>query len=368
MKRIALILLCLTVLTAVAQKNKEGKKKKIKLSKMDKEWLAKQPDGLYARLNTNRGDIYLVFEMEKTPMTVANFVGLAEGKIKNTAKPEGVPYYDSLIFHRIIPNFMIQGGCPKGNGSGDPGYKFPDEFVPDSAFAKKGYVRGTLAMANAGPNTNGSQFFIMHKDYGLPYNYTIFGHVVEGIEVVDSIVNTPRERNDRPLQDQRINKVVILRKGKAAESFDAAKVFEEQKVLIVKKAEEQKKAEMEAQDKMLKETYANATVTASGLRYIVEKEGTGAAPTRTSNVTVHYTGYLMSNGKKFDSSHDRGQPITFGLGQVIPGWTEGLQTMKEGGKSKLIIPPNLGYGPQGVPGVIPPNSWLVFDVELIKVN
>lgn len=355
MKKAVLILFSLSLLTAAAQRDKGGKKEKTKLSKMDKEWLAKQPDGLYARINTNRGDIYLLLEMAKTPMTVANFVGLAEGKIKNTAKAEGVPYYNGLKFHRVIPKFMIQGGCPLGTGSGDPGYKFPDEF--DSTLKHTG--PGILSMANAGPGTNGSQFFITHvKTDWLDGKHTVFGHVVEGQNVVDAIAGNDTMRE-----------VIILRKGKQAEEFDAAKVFEEQKTLIAKKAEEKMKAEQAEVEKMLSEKYGNAQKTPSGLRYIVEKEGTGAQPAGpAASVTVHYTGWLMANGQKFDSSVDRGKPATFGLNQVIRGWTEGLQLMKEGAKYKFIIPPDLGYGERGFPGAIPPRSWLIFDVELIKVN
>ncbi|MBS1638329.1 MAG: peptidylprolyl isomerase [Bacteroidetes bacterium] len=320
---------------------------------MDKEFLSKQPDGIYAKFETNKGDIFCALEYKKTPMTVANFIGLAEGAIKNNAKAEGVPYYDGLKFHRVIPNFMIQGGCPQGNGMGDPGYKFPDEI--DTTLKHSG--PGILSMANAGPGTNGSQFFITHvKTDWLDGKHTVFGHVVEGQNVVNAIA-----------QNDTIKHLVILRKGKDAEAFNAAVVFETEKGNVAKKAEEKAKAEQAAMDKTLNEKYGAAKVTASGLRYIVEKEGTGASPAATSQVTVHYTGYLL-NGQKFDSSVDRGQPATFGLNQVIPGWTEGLQLMKEGGKTKFIIPYQLAYGEQGYPGVIPPRSWLVFDVELIKVN
>lgn len=369
MKKIVLALAAILVFQTTA-----FSQKKAKLNKMDKEFLEKAADGLYAKLETTRGVIYCFLESKDAPMTVANFVGLAEGKIKNTAKGEGVPYYDGLKFHRIIPSFMIQGGCPQGTGMGDPGYKFPDELDPNTESGKTGYKRGVLAMANAGPNTNGSQFFIMHKDYALPYSYNIFGKVVKGIEAVDSIVITPRDGSDRPKTDQVINHITILRKGKDAEAFDAAKVFEFEKGNVAKKQEEinklkieKAKADFMAQEGIIKDKYGAATTTASGLKYIIEKAGEGAAPTATSQVTVHYTGMLL-NGSKFDSSVDRGQPATFGLNQVIPGWTEGLQLLKPGGKAKLIIPPGLGYGANGYPPVIPPNSWLVFDVELIKVQ
>ena len=354
MKKIILAsLFALVSIGLVANPDKPKKPKKAKLSKMDKEFLDKQPDGMYAKFETAKGDIYCALEFKKTPMTVGNFVGLAEGTIKNTAKAEGVHYYDSLKFHRVIPNFMIQGGCPLGTGTGDPGYKFGDEF--DETLKHTG--PGILSMANAGPGTNGSQFFITHvKTEWLDGKHTVFGHVVQGQAVVDSI-----KGNDL------LKHLVILRKGAEAEAFDAAKVFEFEKANAGAKAEAKAKAEQEKMDKTLNETYGSAKATASGLRYIIEKEGDGANPNAGSSVTVHYTGYLL-NGSKFDSSVDRGQPATFGLNQVIPGWTEGLQLIKQGGKAKLIIPPNLGYGANGYPPVIPPNSWLVFDVELIKIN
>ncbi len=189
---------------------------------MDKEFLAKQADGIYAKFETSKGDIYAVLEHKKTPMTVANFVGLAEGQIKNKAKAEGQHYYDGLKFHRVIPNFMIQGGCPLGTGTGDPGYKFPDEF--DSSLKHTG--PGILSMANAGPGTNGSQFFITHVETSwLDGKHTVFGHVIEGQDVVDKIAG-----NDT------LNKLVILRKGAEAEAFDAAKVFEFEKGNVGAKA------------------------------------------------------------------------------------------------------------------------------------
>lgn len=357
MKKIVLALAAIMVfqMTALSQK-----KEKAKITKMDKEFLAKQPDGIYAKFETSKGDIYCFLESKKTPMTVANFVGLAEGSIKNTAKGEGVPYYDGLKFHRVIPNFMIQGGCPQGTGMGDPGYKFPDEI--DSTLKHVG--PGILSMANAGPGTNGSQFFITHvATPWLDTKHTVFGRVVEGQDIVNKIA-----------QNDSLRHLVILRKGKDAEAFDAAKTFESEKGNATKKAEElnkikieKQRAEFLAQESIIKEKYATAKTSQTGLKYIIEKAGEGAAPTATSQVTVHYTGTLL-NGSKFDSSVDRGQPATFPLNQVIPGWTEGLQLLKPGGKAKLIIPPNLGYGANGYPPVIPPNSWLVFDVELIKVQ
>lgn len=348
MKKIATLAFVFASLMAFAQN-----KPKQKISKMDKEFLKAQADGMYAKMSTNRGDIYLLLEFEKIPMTTANFVGLSEGLIKNKAKADGVPFYDGLKFHRVIPKFMVQGGDPQGTGQGGPGYNFPDEF--DTTLKHSG--PGVLSMANAGAGTNGSQFFITHVETPwLNGKHTIFGHVVKGQDVVDAI-----------LQNDTLKTVTILRKGKKAEAFDALKVFEFEKGNVSKKAEEKAKTEQATMDKTLNEKYAGAKVTVSGLRYIVEKEGMGASPIATNQVTVHYTGTLL-NGKKFDSSVDRGQPATFGLNQVIPGWTEGLQLMKVGGKTKFIIPPALGYGAAGAQGVIPPNAWLVFDIELLEVK
>lgn len=360
MKKLILFLTAFSLMTGtiLAQENKKAegkakkeksKKEKVKLSKMDKEFLNSQPEGLYAKFETNKGDIYLFLESKRTPMTVANFVGLAEGKIKNTAKGEGVPYYDGLKFHRVIPNFMIQGGCPLGNGTGDPGYKFNDEF--DDSLRHKG--PGILSMANAGPGTNGSQFFITHvATPWLDGKHSVFGHVVKGQEVVDKIA-----------QGDTIKHLVILRKGKDAEAFDAAKVFtDEQTNYAAKQAAKEAEAKAKV-DKM----FAGAKTTDSGLRYVVNQEGTGISPKATDQVKVHYTGKFV-DGKVFDSSVQRGEPITFGLNQVIPGWTEGVQLMKEGAKYTFYIPYRLAYGDAGAGGVIPPRTDLIFEVELIKVN
>jgi peptidyl-prolyl cis-trans isomerase A (cyclophilin A) len=319
---------------------------------MSQDFLSKQADGLYAKFETNKGDIYAALEFKKTPMTVANFVGLAEGKIPNKAKPAGTPYYDGLKFHRVIKNppFMIQGGCPEGKGSGGPGYNFPDEIDP----SLKHSGPGTLSMANAGPGTNGSQFFITHvKTDWLDGKHTVFGHVVEGIDVVNKI-----EQGDL------INHLAILRKGKDAEAFDAAKVFEFEKNNFEKKQSDKDAAQKAAQEKVLADLTKGAKKTASGLYYTIETEGSGSHPAPTSNVKVHYEGKFL-NGDVFDSSLKRGQPIEFGLNQVIKGWTEGVQLIKPGGKIRLIVPPELGYGQRGYPGAIPPNSWLDFYVELI---
>jgi FKBP-type peptidyl-prolyl cis-trans isomerase len=313
----------------------------------------KKNEGIFAEFNTTKGKIVVQLEYQKTPLTVANFITLAEGtnsQVTNSLK--GKPYYNGLKFHRVIADFMIQGGCPKGDGSGDPGYRFDDEFVPELKHSAK----GILSMANAGPKTNGSQFFITHKATPhLDGRHTVFGHVTIGLDVVDKIA-----------KDDVITSVKIIRVGKEAKKFDAEKIFND---YFVKKAEADKiEAEKQkaAKEIALKE-FENATTTESGLKYIVLQQGTGNKPVATSNVKVHYTGMLLE-GKVFDSSVQRGEPIDFGLNQVIKGWTEGVQLMQEGSKYKFYIPSQLAYGERGAGGVIPPNTDLIFEVELIKIN
>jgi FKBP-type peptidyl-prolyl cis-trans isomerase len=319
-------------------------------NEMNQQFLNSQPEGIYAAFETNKGNIYAVLEYKKTPLTVANFVGLAEGKIKNNIKEEGIPFYNGLTFHRVIPNFMIQGGCPHGTGTGDPGYRFADEF--DETLKHSG--PGILSMANSGPATNGSQFFITHvATPWLDGKHSVFGNVIQGQNVVDSIA-----------QNDTLISLTILRKGTEAEAFDAARVFEEEQKNLIEK-QKQRELAMAAEAERLKQSFTN--VTPSGLRYIIIEEGTGRTPLETSNVKVHYTGSFI-DGKVFDSSVQRGQPIDLGVNQVIPGWREGIQLMKEGAKYKFYIPWNLAYGERGYPGAIPPRSDLIFEVELIKIN
>lgn len=314
-------------------------------------------DGLFAEIETSKGKITLELEYQKTPITVANFVSLAEGTntFVTDAKLKGKPFYDGLKFHRVIKDFMIQGGDPMGNGSGSPGYKFKDEITE-----LKHSAAGILSMANSGPATNGSQFFITHRATPhLDGKHTVFGHVTSGMDVVNAI-----QQNDV------ITKVTIVRKGVLAKKFDAAKVFSDyfSNKDAVEKAEAQKEAQLRAvaNASALKE-FANGKTTASGLKYIVLQEGTGEKPVATSNVKVHYTGKLV-DGKVFDSSVERGEPIDFNLNQVIRGWTEGLQLMPEGSKYKFFIPYNLAYGDRAMGNVIPAKSDLIFEVELLKIN
>lgn len=310
----------------------------------------KDKDGLYAIINTQKGKIVVNLEFEKVPMTVANFVGLVEGEL-NLEDP-GENYYEGLNFHRVIADFMIQGGCPRGDGTGGPGYSFPDEF--DSSLKHDG--PGVMSMANAGPGTNGSQFFITHvKTPWLDGKHSVFGHVVEGQDVVNKIA-----------QGDKINTISIERIGAKAEKFVVTKQIFSDLVENAAKVAEAKKQEEKA--KLLEEIsnrWPDAVTTPSGLKYVVLKEGDKKShPKNGQKVTVHYTGTLL-DGRMFDSSVHRGQPVDFEVGQVIDGWNEALVTMSKGEKRTLIIPPELGYGVYGVPGVIPPDSYLIFDVELL---
>lgn len=308
-------------------------------------------DGLYAKINSAKGDILLKLEMEKTPGTVGNFVALAEGNLENSAKPQGERYYDGLKFHRVIPDFMVQGGCPLGTGTGNPGYSFEDEFHADLKHDKP----GILSMANAGPGTNGSQFFITHVPTPwLDNKHTVFGEVLEGQDIVDAIT-----------QDDSIEKMEIIRIGDAAKAFNAIeafRTFEGAREELIAAA----KAKMDAD---LDKIAAGFSKTDSGLRYQIIQKGSGAQASQGKEISVHYKGQL-ADGTVFDSSYDRKQPIDFtvGVGQVIKGWDEGLQLLKVGDKARLVIPSQLAYGSQGAGGVIPPDATLIFDVELMDVK
>ena len=308
-------------------------------------------NGIYAKFHTNKGNILVKLTHDKTPGTVGNFVALAEGQLENKVKPMGTAYYDGLKFHRVIADFMVQGGCPQGTGVGGPGYQFDDEFHPDL----KHNGPGVLSMANAGPGTNGSQFFITHVETSwLDNKHTVFGHVVEGQEVVNAIA-----------QDDNMEKVEIIRVGAEAEKWNAVEAFRTFEGSREKRlADEKRRAEEE-----LDKHSAGFEKTASGLRYQIIQKGNGTKATKGKKVSVHYSGAL-TNGMVFDSSYKRKQPIDFvlGIGQVIPGWDEGIQLLQVGDKARFVIPSDLAYGSRGAGGVIPPNATLVFDVELMEVK
>jgi peptidyl-prolyl cis-trans isomerase A (cyclophilin A) len=308
-------------------------------------------NGIYAKFNTAKGSILVKLTHELTPGTVGNFVALAEGNLENKVKPQGTKYYDGLKFHRVIPDFMIQGGCPLGTGTGDAGYKFDDEFHPSLKHDRP----GVLSMANAGPGTNGSQFFITHVPTSwLDRKHTVFGHVVEGQEVVDAIAG-----NDI------LETLDIVRVGDEATKWNAVEAFRTFEGSRAKREAAEKAAAEEAMEKLA----AGFDKTDSGLRYQFIQKGNGKKAEAGKTVSVHYSGSL-ENGKVFDSSYARKKPIEFplGRGQVIAGWDEGIALLQVGDKARFVIPSFLGYGAQGAGGVIPPNATLIFDVELMDVK
>jgi len=325
-------------------------------------------NGLYAVIKTNFGDMTAKLFFEEAPVTVGNFVGLAEGtlpfidmKTKQSVKRS---FYNGIIFHRVIKNFMIQAGCPLGVGTGGPGYVFPNETRADL----KHDSIGILSMANAGPDTNGSQFFITlgatpHLDGG----YSIFGKLVSGIEVLKKIGDVKTGQNDKPADQVVINEIKIIRVGDAADKFDALKAFSK-KDEILKKREEDGKKQLTGLLKNLGVDESKIIKAENGLKHFVIKSGNGKKPAAGDKISAHYSLYL-ENGKKIDSSIDRNEPIVIkiGVGEVIPGWDIALQDMKEGERRILIVPYTLGYGERGIQNVVPPNATLVFDVELIKV-
>ena len=304
--------------------------------------------GLYAEIKSNKGDILIKLEYEKTPITVANFVSLAEGNNDYVSEEyKNKKYYDGIYFHRVISDFMIQTGDPTKTGSGGPGYKFEDEITDLTH-----YKPGILSMANAGVNTNGSQFFITHKATPwLDGKHTVFGEVIKGQNVVDSI-----EQNDI------IEKLSIIKKGKEAKMFNAPKVFsnyfEEKEKIIEKRRYEE--------EELIKNIVEEMTKTSSGLWYKIIKNSIKPKPKNGEMVKVHYTGMLL-NGEVFDSSYSRNMPIEFvlGSGRVIKGWDEGISLIPIGASAKLVIPSDLAYGERGAGGVIPPNSTLIFEIEVI---
>ena len=345
-----------------------------------KDKYADLPDGLYAEITTSKGVIIAELEFEKTPVTVANFVSLAEGK--NALVSENFrnkPFYNNLKFHRVLENFMIQGGDPLGNGSGDAGYRFKDEITDLRHDAP-----GVLSMANSGPGTNSSQFFITHVPTPwLDGKHTVFGHVVmNGMETVNKIV-----------QDDSLISITIIRKGQEAKKFDAPKIFSDH---FANSANEAKKLEKEYSDKYEKvitekiaffeKNKAAATKTPSGLQYIILEKGTGKKPASGSQIFIHYAGFF-ENGTLFDTSIEEiskefgkydevrkaqggYQPLTFQAGRkdgMIPGFIEGLEKLSIGDRALVFIPSNLAYGEAGAGnGLIPPNTPLIFDITIME--
>jgi len=332
-------------------------------------------DGIYAKITTNLGVMLARLEYEKVPLIVANFVGLAEGTKFYSKDPqvfpvdsEGKPYFDGLIFHRVIKDFMIQGGCPLGNGTGNPGYWLPDQFHPDLKHSGP----GVLSMANSGEHTNGSQFFITHT--ATPWldftdiragNHSVFGKVVEGMDVVDAIAGVTISGPSKPKNDVVIESMRIIRVGEKARAFEATE---------------------EAIDQMLQDIAAmqmkeiqevlNIEPTDSGLIYEEFKLGSGELVKESDTVTFDYIAELVSEvnefGRVFADSYNPPRPLTIkvsDLATVLPGAAEGLKLMKKGSKALLYIPPKLAYGKLGFFAArVPAHSVVLMQITLLDVT
>lgn len=312
-------------------------------------------NGLYARIDTSRGDIVVRLFYQRAPLTVTNFVGLAEGTI-DSSRGDDVRFYDGLRFHRVVADFVIQGGDPAGNGTGGPGYTFPDEFHPELRHSGP----GILSMANRGPDTNGSQFFItLAETPWLDDRHAVFGEVIEGMDVVRRV-----EQGDI------LESVEIIRVGRDARGFTAdqssfQRLLQDAQAAEVAEAQQAREQQIAAAAQIL----PDAEVTESGIRYTIDQPGNGSRPRRGQTVAAHYEGRLL-NGQLFDSSRQRGEPIEFpvGAGRVIAGWDEMLLQMQPGEIRTVIIPPELAYGERGAGGVIPPGAFLWFRIELVELR
>ena len=333
-------------------------------------------DGLYAKITTSLGTMTARLEYEKVPIIVANFVGLAEGtkfynkdNTKEPVDPEGKPYYDGLIFHRVIKDFMIQGGCPLGNGTGNPSYWLPDQFHPDL----KHDGPGVLSMANSGEHTNGSQFFITHA--ATPWldfsdtragNHSVFGKVVEGLDVIDKIAGVRTGEANKPVEEVRIERIEIIRQGEKAKAF---------------------KATEEAIDQMLRDNAARQMTeiqkelkiepTDSGLIYEELKAGEGEPIKTTDIVTFHFIAELVTEVGEFgrifaDSVNPRPAPLRLAvndLGKVLPGVAEGVNLMKKDGHAVLYMPPELAYGKGGHYNArVPAHSVVIMEILIKNVE
>lgn len=345
-------------------------------------------DGLYAEFVTNQGTFIAELYHEATPMTVASFVSLAEGKGEMADSIyRGEKFYDGLQFHRVIEDFMIQGGDPEGTGSGGPGYKFPNEIVDTLQHDSK----GILSMANSGPDTNGSQFFITLKETPwLNGLHTVFGEVVQGMDVIDSIGAVETGPQDRPVQDIIMEEVNIIRKGSSAENFDAPEVLSRELQEFEAEIEEQEQRlqeQLQENVERFEEMEAEAEELESGLKIYFNEKADGEKPNAGETVLVNYSGYL-EDGTLFDTNQEEvareygifnqrrkdmngysPMPTQYGPdAPMIPGFKEGMQEMTIGDKATLFIPSHLGYGERGADPVIPPNADLIFEVEMVDIQ
>lgn len=349
-------------------------------------------DGIYVEIVTNKGTMFAELYYEAAPLTVSNFVALAEGNHDKMSidSLKGKPFYDGRIFHRVIEGFMIQGGDPAGTGSGSPGYKFDQEIVD----TLKHDAKGVMSMANAGPNTNGSQFFIMHKESPfLDGKYNVFGKVIEGLAVVDSIATTATGAQDRPVEEMIMQDVNIIRKGRDAKKWDANKTFNN---IVAEKEAAAEKMRVEQEARAAKapalrtakaaefaSLKAKATRMDNGLMIYKKTEGTGGRPVDGNTVFIDYSGFF-EDGRLFDSSNlevsqdfDNLNPrkalsdyrpmgVKFDpAAGMVQGFKDAMLSMNYGDEIVAFIPSDLAYGERGAGGVIPPNTNLIFEMKMM---
>lgn len=345
-------------------------------------------DGIYAEFVTNKGTMTAELYYEQVPATIANFVALAEGNhpMVTDEALKGKPFYNGLIFHRVMKDFMIQGGDPQGTGRGGPGYKFHDEFVDEL----KHEGAGILSMANSGPDTNGSQFFITEKDTPwLNGKHTVFGKVIEGLDVIAKITAVPMKQGSTQPQDDIVMQVNIIRKGSAAKNFNAPAVFEAELAGLAEKRAAiaaEKAAAAAIKYKSYKETFekkkAEATVLPSGLGVFWDQKGTGQKPANGSKVKIMYAGY-WETGEMFDTNvrsvaeaQEKINPrspyapmeMAYSMqGNIIAGFKEAVMQMSVGDKITAFIPAHLAYASQGY-GPILPDTDILFELELVEVS
>lgn len=317
-------------------------------------------DGLYAEIETSKGNIVLQLEYTKAPITVANFVTLAEGNNPFVTEDlKGKPFYDGTVFHRVEKGFVIQGGDPYGNGSGDPGYKFKDE-ITDLKHDKA----GVLAMANSGPNTNGCQFYItLSPTPNLDGGYSVFGHVVNGMDIVNSTA----------INDD-IKQITIIRKGEDVKKFNAVKVFSDYyksyKPIKAVKAE------------FFSNAKKSMTASPSGVAYTIIQPSNGAKPKNGDQLYIEYAGYL-EDGTLFDTSSPEvakennkfiperaaqngysSLDFKVGFNDAVQGFAEAISYLKVGEKAIIFVPAHLAYGAEGAGNAVPPNANLFFEIEV----
>ncbi|MEI6386187.1 MAG: peptidylprolyl isomerase [Spirochaetota bacterium] len=314
------------------------------------------PEGLYALIETTKGPITLRLDYLKAPLTVTNFVGLAEGSLDAS---KGRRFYDGLTFHRVVADFVIQGGDPRGDGSGGPGYKFPNEISSDLRHD----APGVLAMANAGPDTNGSQFYItLAATPFLDGKYNVFGRVVSGMDTVRTIAI-----------GDKMNSVTIIRIGNAAKAFvtDQA-AFDARRAALAgaaKAAATPALLDKAAALSLARKTWPGLAANPDETFSLQRKAGTGKPPASGSTAVIAYTAMFL-DGKVFDQSAAYGGlvEVQVGVNRIIPGIDRALMSMGKGEKRLIVLPPALAFGSKGVQGLVPPDSWVAYELELSEIK